>query len=620
MPQRNNKEQSMKTRPATVAQLREIIDERKLDYLFQPIFDLSQRAILGFEALMRGPAHTPLHTPDALLATAHAAGLTLELELTGATLALQRFAQLKLPGKLFLNASAGVVIRVARDLGGSLLRTTVDADLSPSRLVVELTEHERVDDFQAMAEAATTLRGLGVQLALDDFGDGRSSLRLWSQIQPEIVKVDKYFTRDCHRDSRKVEVLRSIRQLALAFGTPLVAEGVEQVAELEVLRELGFAHAQGYFLGHPVAEPPRQASPEVLLALSCAKVAVLPTAAAHPEPGELVERLLTPAPTVTPEMTNDNLVRLFVQNPGLNAVAVVERAVPVGLVNRRDFLDKYAHPFHPELYGRRPCTVFMNPQPLRIEASTPIADLAAILIGEDQRYLRDGFIVTREGRYAGLASGESLVRAVTEQRVEAARHANPLTFLPGNIPITEHIRRLLAHGASFAAAYFDLNDFKPYNDLYGYWRGDQMIKLAATVIVDHSEPRHDFVGHVGGDDFVVLFQSENWRERCQNIIDTFNQEARRLFDAPELARGGMAGEDRRGHASFFPLTTIAVGVVHISGDSSRSPEDVASAAAAAKKLAKEHGSGFHQLRDEGCGGNMDDWLPGPSCPAQEKYA
>lgn len=573
--------------------LREILAERALGYVFQPIVDLSSRSLLGYEALMRGPAGTALHMPDALLAVARSAGLLRELELSGCSIAVERFARLGLPGKLFLNASASIVERIARDMGGTLLRTMVDVGFAPTRLVVELTEHERVEDVASLAEAVTSLRGLGIHLALDDFGDGRSSLRLWAQIQPEIVKVDKFFIHACHRDSRKVAVLRSIQQLGKAFATPLVAEGVEEVAELEVLRDLGYTHAQGYFLGRPQAEPGWEPSAESLQALASSKVAVLPVAPNQSEPDERVERLLVGAPTIHPEVNNETLARLFARNGTLHALAVVDRDVPVGLVNRRQFLDRYAQPFHPELYGRRPCTLFMNPNPLRIERSLPINGLAGVLIGEDQSYLQDGFIITDQGRYAGLATGESLVRAVTEQRVEAARHANPLTFLPGNIPITEHIRRLLANGASFAAAYFDLNNFKPYNDLYGYWRGDQMIKLAAAVIGRHCEPRHDFVGHVGGDDFVVLFQSDDWTARCQAIVAAFNQEARSLFDEAELRCGGMEGEDRRGHRTFFPLTTIAVGVVPIESGGCRSAEDVASAAAAAKKQAKEQGTGVY---------------------------
>src|SRR6202012_1475976 len=119
----------------------------------------------------------------------------------------------------------------------------------------------------------------------------------------------------------------------------------------------------------------------------------------------------------------------------------------------------------------------------------------------------------------------------------------------------------------FAACYFDLNHFKPYNDQYGYWRGDEMIKLAAAAITQACDPLRDFAGHVGGDDFVVLFQSADWQARCEGIVRRFNLDARRLFSEQDCERGGIRGEDRQGNPSFFPLTTIAVGAVEVhSGD------------------------------------------------------
>ena len=202
-----------------------------------------------------------------------------------------------------------------------------------------------------------------------------------------------------------------------------------------------------------------------------------------------MDKLKVAAPAVPPHLPSADLIRLFAARPELHAVAVVDGERAVGLINRRDFVDNYAQPYHRELYGRRAVSQFMNPDPVCTEASAPLDSLMNVLAGDDQRYLRDGFIVTEDGRYAGIASGESLVRAVTELRIEAARHANPLTLLPGNIPLTEHIGRLLDAGATFTACYFDLNNFKPYNDLYGYWRGDEMIRLAAGTIANHCDRR-----------------------------------------------------------------------------------------------------------------------------------
>ncbi|THF67560.1 EAL domain-containing protein [Pseudothauera nasutitermitis] len=574
-------------------QLRQVLERHELNFVFQPIVDLAQADVLGYEALMRGPLGTPLHAPEDLLRVARLHGLTQELEVAACTGAMHAFAALRLPGKLFLNLGAPAIASFGGADGGELLRHAADAGLAPGRLMLELTEHERVEDAEALQAAFSTLAGQGVGLALDDFGDGRSSLRLWAQLKPRMVKVDKFFVRGIHHDRRKVEVLRAILNLSTAFGTSIVAEGVEEAEELSVLRDLGCHFGQGYLLGRPAERPAPVVADAARTVLDSSKVAVLPNAVPRTGLAETVGRLKVGAPTIAADASNAELMQLFAHHPELQAVAVVANGYPVGLVNRRNFVDRFARPYSHELYGRRPTTLFMNDAPLRVEMSTPIDALITVLTGDDQRYLYEGFILTEDGRYAGLATGESLVRAVTERRIEAARHANPLTFLPGNIPITEHIGRLLSAGARFAACYFDLNNFKPYNDLYGYWRGDEMIKLAARVIAAHADPSQDFVGHVGGDDFVVLFQSEDWQGRCERTVHAFNVGARALFDAGELARGGFESEDRRGFRVVFPLTTMAAGVVRVSSGQFQTPEEVASAAAAAKKVAKQSGSGIH---------------------------
>ena len=218
-----------------------------------------------------------------------------------------------------------------------------------------------------------------------------------------------------------------------------------------------------------------------------------------------------------------------------------------------------------------------------------------MLTSDDQRYLADGFIVTENGRYVGLGTGEQLVRSVTEMRVEAARHANPLTFLPGNVPISQHIERLLAKQSEFVACYADLNNFKPFNDQYGYWRGDEMIRLLAKVLLSNCDPQRDFVGHVGGDDFVVLFQSANWHARCERTIAELGANALDLFDARARDAGGIQAEDRHGIARFFPCTTLSIGAVMVRVGLYDRAEDVASAAAVAKHHAKTAGSGLFVL-------------------------
>jgi GGDEF domain-containing protein len=235
--------------------------------------------------------------------------------------------------------------------------------------------------------------------------------------------------------------------------------------------------------------------------------------------------------------------------------------------------------------------------------------MADILRGQDQRYLSDGFVITREGFYLGLGTGESLVRRVTELRIEAARYANPLTFLPGNIPVTEHVARLLRAELPFTVAYVDLNHFKPFNDQYGYFRGDEMIRLLAGILTAHVNPRSDFVGHIGGDDFLLVLQSDDWEARCKEMVALFNQGARSLFAPEDIARQGIVGEDRHGNTQFFPLTTVAIGAVRVLPPFPGRPETLATLAARAKRHAKRAQVGFYLLSGDVPWPNQADAAP-----------
>ncbi|MBT0961283.1 EAL domain-containing protein [Denitromonas iodatirespirans] len=586
--------------PIHATRIQPLIEGDGLSFVFQPIANLKGGDVYGYEALVRGPENTALAAPEALLHAARQAGMTEAFELRCCELAIEAFARQRLGGKLFLNVSAPALQLIAADAGGHVLQVAREAGVAPGRLVFELTEHERVEDIVALETAVARLRAEGPQLAIDDFGDGRSSLRLWAQLNPEVVKIDRYFVREVHRDSRKLEVLRTVMSLAKAFGTPLVIEGVETAEELAVVRDLGCRFAQGYFIARPSVEPPRTLCDAVGTVLKSAKLAVLPSAPLHADPLLTVDALCIAAPTVTAEHSCQSVLNLFARHDMLHAVAVVAGSSPIGLINRRTLVDQMARPYHADLFGRRSCTLFMNADPLKVDRLSTIDSLVGILMGENQGYLSEGFILTDGGRYAGLATGDGLVRAVTERRIEAARLANPLTCLPGNLPITAHIRRLLDAQVAFAAAYFDLNNFKPYNDRYGYWRGDEMIKLAASAISAQCDKSCDFLGHVGGDDFVALFQSEDWEARCRRIIDSFAETAPSLYDARERVQGGLDAEDRRGFAAFFPITSLSVGIVMVTRGCRLDPEAIASAAAAAKKVAKGRPDFFHVLPADDC--------------------
>jgi diguanylate cyclase (GGDEF)-like protein len=558
--------------------------------VFQPIVNLVDASVYAHEALIRGPQGTSLHSPDALLRAAADESLGYEFEYACVLCALRTWGALGMAGRLFVNISANALTMLHQQHGNEDLLKFVNAmGVSARMLVLEITEHERVEDMDLLADIVSQLRTAGMSLALDDFGDGRSSLRLWSQLKPEAVKIDKYFTKQISENGDKLKTIQALQQIASVFGSELVAEGIENAEDLRVLRDLGIHYGQGYFLGYPDPQPLPQTNLQTRQVLSERELAVFPELSRISILGQLRNVELVEAPTVTVASTVDELAALFHQQPNLHAVALVEGERPVGIINRIRFTNEYSKLYYREIWGRKSCASHANLHPRVIEREHSVDELVGILTSQDQRYLVDGFVVTENGRYVGLGTGDQLVRSVTETRIEAARHANPLTFLPGNIPISQHMERLLKKKVQFVACYADLNNFKPFNDYYGYWRGDEMIRLLSRVCMEHCDAQRDFLGHVGGDDFILLFQSPDWLQRCEALVRVFNERAEEMFDADARKHGGIEAEDRHGILRFFPCTTVSIGAVAIDTHQFSRAEDVANLAALAKHDAKKAG-------------------------------
>lgn len=563
--------------------------------VYQPVVRLADMVVTGHEGLVRSALGVP---PPRVFDAARQLGRLVEVELQAARTVIGGYGFAAGAGRLLVNLSSSALMDP--ELRASQVVELIDrAGVDGSRLIVEISERDVVEDIDALTGPLRQLRARGVQIALDDFGSGHSNFSLWQALGPEYVKLDRSIVHGVSQSSRQLAIIRALMQVAEEFSTDLVAEGIEDEADLALLRDLGIRCGQGYALARPAREP-RHDVPEARERMRAWPVPVLPSSSPSIVAREvLVANLLIDSPAVGLDTRNLEVNALFREHGGLHALAVLDGERPVGLINRRVFMERFGQPFAREIFGAKPCTEFMHTNPVVCEADTPVSALLDVLRGEDQRYLSDGFVITRNGRYAGLGTGEALVRRLSELRIEAARYANPLTFLPGNIPITVHLERLVAGALPFAACYADLNHFKPFNDQYGYFRGDAMIKLLAEVLKRHVDPRFDFLGHVGGDDFVLLFQSQDWRERCLAIIAEFDRAAWGLFDAEDLARGGIEAEDRLGNPCFFPITTLVIGAVVVPPGVAHGPEAIATASALAKRKAKSRQQAFFEMRLEG---------------------
>ena len=575
-----------RTKEQAMSPLREILEQRRLSALFQPIIDLKSGEFLGFEGLIRGPADSPLHSPINLFGAAEQQGLQLELEMLSRQVVLETFAKLNLPGNLFLNVSPETLTNPSfKD--GQTLTFLKQLGLDPARVIIEITENQPTFDFEAMRDALLHYRGMGFKIAIDDLGEGFSSLRLWSELRPEFIKIDMHFVQGVDRDPIKLQFLKSIQHIAESCGTHVIAEGVETEAELRVVKDIGIALGQGYFIARPSPTPPLLASTETSRIINSSNIALFPKADFYQRSQTTAHKLLTYVEPVHPDTLIDHIFERFNVNPALRIIPVVRNSVPLGLINRYHFIDRFSKPFQRELHSKKPCGDLIQGDPLLVEKGMPIEELSHFMAEADSRHFADGFIITENGRYIGVSSGQDLLRELTQMQLEAARYANPLTLLPGNVPINEHIERLLLANTPFVACYCDLDHFKPFNDTYSYRKGDEMIQLTGRILSWACDPKLDFIGHIGGDDFILLLQSRDWKSRCEQALRSFEQAAELLFKEEHLAAGGYNSEGRDGNVKFHPLTSLSIGAIQVAPRQFLSHHEVSAAMTDAKKMAKK---------------------------------
>jgi diguanylate cyclase (GGDEF)-like protein len=541
--------------------------------LFQPIIDGATREPIGHEALTRGP-EGPLELPSALIAAAAAAGLSIPLERRCLESALRSYRALRLDGRLFLNLLPQTLLdwtHLADWLGAQLAANQID----PHDVVLEVTEHGLTEDEVLLAAAVAPLRALGCDIAIDDLGAGSSGLKTWAAIRPDYVKVDRYFVAGIEQDAVRAEILRSVVDMGRVTGCRVIAEGIENREQYAILLELGVDYLQGYLLGRPQRVPGGNS----------AVLGGLETITAGPT-ADCAEHLVLPIPGVAAKTQVGDVVDIFRDNPEWTALAVLESERPIGLVYRDELLIFLSRPLHPEIYNRKPISSVMTRETVQVEARARLDQVSRVVTARSARPQRDDFIITRNGLYLGLGRTFDLLRQITAQQIQAARHSNPLTGLPGNREIQRHLSQWLARRRHFVACHLDLDHFKPFNDAYGYARGDQVLLHVSQVITRIVRPRVDFVGHVGGDDFVFLMRSQDWTLRLIALIEELAASLVNFHSSEHREAGGLVGVDRDGTTRRFPLLSASIAAFEIDGSNVATPDIIAESLRQTKALAK----------------------------------
>ncbi len=236
--------------------VRTMLRQKNLGSVFQPMVELRNGSIIGHEALVRVPRSVAELSFDGLMGAAQAQRCQKQLEIACFEQVMECWLAERGKGKLFVNLSAQTLVQLhGSQAVDSLLELLRKHKIQPARLGLDITGYTRISSVSVLVDALRPLREAGCAVALDDFKGSDSSMRVWSKVLPNVIKMSPRWTRgiDDSADNRKV--VASLVRLTKNHGSQLVAKSVETESELQTLRGLGVGLAQGYFLGSPCEEP-----------------------------------------------------------------------------------------------------------------------------------------------------------------------------------------------------------------------------------------------------------------------------------------------------------------------------------------------------------------------------
>lgn len=371
-----------------------------------------------------------------------------------------------------------------------------------------------------------------------------------------------------------------MKTLASSFNCQLLAEGVNHQQQLEMLVDIGIFSAHGYYFGEPSTAPVINLQQESNL-----------TRNHHPflisgASRITIEDICKRVPTIESTSKVKHTLKILQKFNEEDIFPVINNNIPVGLISKNSFLSEvFRSNYGLDLFGHKPITEFMEDNALIIESCLSIEEVSQKLTSNT--YFNKAFIVTHHGIYRGIGLIIDLLQAMTHLQIQNAQHANPLTLLPGSHFINALINDLLSKSKTFAVAYFDLDNFKPYNDIYGYNQGDEIIKLVANILKKNILDTNGYIGHIGGDDFIVIFLTDEWLTYCQNILQEFGERVLKYYQSEHRQARCITSYNRQGEICTFPLLSLSIGIVTTDGiPHGYSHVDIADLASEAKHQAK----------------------------------
>ncbi|HIJ39141.1 MAG TPA: EAL domain-containing protein, partial [Rhodospirillaceae bacterium] len=471
-------------------------------------------------------------------------------------------------------------------------RAVIDAyGLSPSSIVFEISERHPLGQPDLAVAMLKVFRENSYRLAIDDFGSGFSGLQMLYFAEPEFLKIDRFFVSDIANNSKKKLFLTQIVNIAHLLGVVVLAEGVETEREYLVCKEIGCDLLQGYLVQKPTTDLTQLRSHyDAIASLSKRERRTVNA------DQKLIGDQIDPVRPIRLNASLEEVFERFREEKARTFFPVVDlHDEPLGIIREQE-LKSYAF----SRYGQ---ALMANPTLGRklkdFLVRCPVADINSkaeqILQGYSVVDASEGIIITDGMRYKGFLSTHSLLKVINEKDLAAAREQNPLSKLPGNNAIHGYISEALEDSQKdWIFVYFDFDNFKPFNDQYGFRLGDRAILLFSELMAKVLSREKLFTGHVGGDDFFAGYQDvtlEAALSEIATLLQRFRDDVESFYDDKTRQLGWSEGHNRNGKPCRVPLLGVSAAVLHLpAGRPIQGVDEISRIIAILKKQAKDSAS------------------------------
>jgi EAL domain-containing protein (putative c-di-GMP-specific phosphodiesterase class I)/GGDEF domain-containing protein len=574
-----------------VKMLKKILDEKYIKPVYQPIVSLIDGQVFGYEALSRVTDEKLGLNIQQIFEIADKTKNTWQIEILCREKALQNAMTINPEKKLFLNVDPNV-IHNEEFRNDFTIEYLEKYKLNPSNVIFEVTERSAVTDNDAFLKAIDHYKNQNFSIAIDDVGAGFSGLNTIANIRPNYIKIDMNLIRNIDKDEIKQLLCKAMVDFGANSGVKLIAEGIETEEELKTLIRLKVDYGQGYYLGIPqeTFEDITPKKVEIITKNYSKHYSDNIRNSIYPVIGHLSK----PGYTFSPDESMELIYEKLKHDPAITEFTIVENDIALGFMTKTALNELLGGRYGFSLHSKKIIRQIMNTNFLRANYNMPIDQVSRFAMQRTFDVLYNPIVVEKENKYCGIVTIKDLLDAYTRIEIDAAIHINPLTKLPGNVIIEKEIFNRISSDSPYCIIYIDLDNFKAYNDAYGFENGDLMLKLVADVIKE-STLKNEFVGHIGGDDFIVICDYQEAGFLCQSILDKFASQVGSLYRDDDLSNGFIISVNRHGVIESFPIASLSIAGISNKINSYKSLDKFSNEIALLKKKCKKQTGNYFEI-------------------------